>query len=173
MHIRNPSRSDLKYVASIYDEAYDEVKEDPNFGDYLRLKRPKLTNLKDWQDSLYSDIKKDNVKFLVAEDNGKIVGFCFARKKDIPDSEISHVGIVGIRIARGYRGKGLGTQLVGKILKESKGKFEVLEVETMSINKASKALFKRFGFKTWGTAPRYVKRGTRYLDLEYMYLDLK
>ena len=172
MQIRNATKPDLIQVHRIYDQGYDEAEEDPNFGDYLRLTRPGTKRKNNWIKEMHSDMKNGNALFFVAEENNTIVGFCFVKKKDIPDSELSHVGVMGIRILKEFRGRGLGTTLVSRVLKESKGKFEIIEVYIMSINKASKALFKKFGFKRWGIAPGYIKRGRRYIDLEYMYLSM-
>ncbi len=172
MQIRNAIKADLKYIAEIYDNAYDEVKHNPDFGDYLRLKRPKTNNLKKWESSLYSNIKAGNILFLVATENGSAIGFCFVSKKDIPDSEISHVGILGIRILPEFRGKGIGTALVNRAIKKSSGKFDCIEASTMSINKPSGALLRKFGFKKLGTFPGLVKRGKRRIDMNYYYLDL-
>jgi ribosomal protein S18 acetylase RimI-like enzyme len=96
---------------------------------------------------MLSDMKNGNVLFFVAEEKGEVVGFCFVKKRDIPDSELSHVGVLAIRILKEFRGKGLGTKLVSRALKESKGQFEIVEVYIMSINKASKALFKNLALE--------------------------
>ena len=172
INIRYAKRADLRSIADIYDQAYDEVLSNPDFGDYLRLKRPDQKRIKKWAKGLYSEIRNGNVLFFVAEHGNKIVGFCFVKKKDIPDSEISHVGVLGIRIIADFRGKGFGKLLVKHALEESRGKFDIVEVEIVDINSASKSLFMKLGFKTWGVAPRYIKRGGRYIDLEYMYLKL-
>lgn len=172
MEINDAKRSDMLGIAGIYDQAYDEIVYNPDFGDYIRLKRPDPKRIKQWEKDLYPQIKNGNIIFIVAKEGPKVVGFCFVRKKDIPDSEISHIGTLGIRISEGYRGKGLGTQLVRRALVRSRGKFEIIEVGIMHINTASKALFKKFGFKRWGIAPGYVKRGKRYIDLEHLYLRL-
>jgi RimJ/RimL family protein N-acetyltransferase len=172
MQIRNATRSDLVRVHNIYDQGYTEAEENPNFGDYLRLTKPGAKRKNKWTKEIYSDIKKGNVIFFVAEENNALVGFCYVKKRDIPDSEISHVGILGIRILKEFRRHGIGSKLVSRALKESKHKFEIIEVYIMSINKASKAIFTKFGFRTWGIAPGFVKRGNRYIDLEYMYLKL-
>lgn len=172
MEIRNAKKTDLKYIAEIYDQAYDEVASNPNFGDYLRLKRPGAKRIKEWAKNLYSEIRRGNVLFFVAEQDNAVVGFCFVKKKDIPDSEISHVGILGIRITKEFRGRGLGEKLVKRALTESSGRFDTIEVGIMSINRASKSLFKKFGFRRWGVAPGYVKRGKIYMDMEYRYLKL-
>jgi RimJ/RimL family protein N-acetyltransferase len=172
MRIRNAKRADLTQVHEIYLQGYAEAKENPNFGDYLRLTKPDAKRKNNWIKEMRSDMKTGNIIFLVAEENNAIIGFCFVKKKDVPDSELSHVGVLAIRILKKFRGQGLGTKLVSRTLKESKGKFEIIEVYIMSINKASKALFKKLGFKIWGVAPGYVKRGKRYIDLKYMYLKL-
>lgn len=167
MHIRGARRSDIIGIAKIYDNGYDEVVVNPSFGDTLRLKRPGSARIRKWGRDLYLNMQKGHVLFFVAEENGKAVGFCFVRKKDIPDSEMSHVGVLGIRILPDFRGKGLGTRMVRRALAASRGRFDVIEVSIMSINRASKALFRKFGFRRWGVAPGYVKRGTRRIDMEY------
>ena len=172
MQIRNATKSDFVQIHKIYDQGYDEAKENHDFGDYLRLTRPDTKRKRNWTKEMQSDIKKGNVLFFVAEENNSIVGFCYVKKKDIPDSELSHVGVLGIRILKEFRRQGLGTKLISKALNESKGKFEIIEAYIMSINRASKSIFKKFGFRIWGTAPGYVKRGNRYIDMEYMYLKL-
>lgn len=172
MQIRRAEKSDFADIHKIYDQGYDEAEVDPNFGDYLRLTRPDANRKNRWTIEMLSDIKKRNVIFFVAEENGSVVGFCYAKKRDIPDSEMSHVCVLGIRVLKEYRGQGIGTKLVGRVLKECKGRFEIAEVFIIDINKASKSLFRKFRFKACGVAPGFVKRGDRYMNLEYMYLNL-
>ena len=170
MLIGPASKSDLYDVWYIYDSAYDELAENPDFGDYLRLKRPSRKNIGKWATGAYEGIKSGNILFFVAKEGGKVLGFCFVGKKDVPDSELSHVGVLGIRIRKEFRNRGLGTKLVKYALERGRSKFDLIEIQVMAINKASKALFKGLGFKTWGVAPGYVKRGKRRINLEHMYL---
>ena len=173
MQIRHLQNKDSKGLLALLDQSYDEVKANPDLGEALRLKRPSRRRALEWFRYLYNDsIRKGDCIYYVAVENGRIVGLCYAMKNDAPDSERSHVGTLGIRIAPGWRLKGLGTKLVKEVLKESRGKFDIVDVDIMSINKGSEALFKKLGFKRWGMAPGHVKRGKRYIDLEYMYLKL-
>ncbi len=172
MVVRPAKRSDFDRVAGIYRAGYGEVKDNPNFGDYLRLKKPTHSTEEKWKKNIYNDIKNGDFVYLVAEERGKILGFCYASKKDVPDSEMSHIGSVGIRVVKNYRGKGIGTQLLKKLIEKCKGKFDILEINVLRNNKKAIKLYKKFNFKTWGIAPNYVKRGKRYIDMEYLCLKL-
>ncbi|MDE1849674.1 MAG: GNAT family N-acetyltransferase [Candidatus Micrarchaeota archaeon] len=172
MTIRKLKRSDFKGLLELYETGYKEVKDNRDYGDYLYLKKLPLNERKKRFDLTYRHVLDGHALYYVAEDKGRITGYCSVVKKDIPDSEISHVGVLGIRIAKEHRNKGVGTKLLEYTLKKSKGKFEIIEVFIMGVNDASKSLFKKFGFRKWGSAPRYVKRGDRYINMEYMYLRL-
>ncbi|MCL5675368.1 MAG: hypothetical protein M1611_02025 [Candidatus Marsarchaeota archaeon] len=47
----------------------------------------------------------------------------------------------------------------------------MLRGEINYVGLKAKRLYRKFGFRTWGIAPDYIKRG-KYMDLEYMYLKL-
>jgi L-amino acid N-acyltransferase YncA len=164
--------SDLLQVANIYEQAYDELINTKNFGDVVRLEKPDSARIHEWSKDLYNKIKNKDIIFNLAKEKNKIIGFCFVRKKDIPDSEISHIGVVGLRISKNWRNKGIGKKLLSYTINESKDKFEILEASIFTTNKISYNMFKKFGFVVWGIAPKYVKRGKRYIDLKYMSLEL-
>jgi RimJ/RimL family protein N-acetyltransferase len=173
MRLRTAKFGDFASVLKIYDEGYEEVKRDPNFGDYLRLTKPDLKRKRDWTAATYKKVMNRHMVFCVAEERGEIVGFCYVEKKDLPDSEMSHVGVLAIRVARGWRGRGIGTKLLAYTLKRCRRRFEIIELWPFATNEGAKRLYARFGFKRWGTAQGYIKRGKRYIDLEYMSLRLK
>ncbi len=172
MIIRQARSSDLEQVFDIYMQGYDEAAEDPYFGDINRLKRPERTVLPAWSKRLCAEMSDGHLLFLVAVDGAKVAGFCFAKKKDIPDSELSHVGIVGMRVIKERRGQGLGRQLMRELIKRSRRRFEVLELSVMPTNKAAKRLYLTSGFRKWGTEPMAIKRRGRYMAHEHMYLKL-
>ncbi len=169
MIVRQATPNDLKQVFDIYMEGYDEE----GFGDVNRLKKPSPRARPAWIRRLLGEIRGGHLLFLVAVEGKRVAGFVFAKKKDIPDSELSHTAILGMRVTREMRGRGIGTRLMREIIKRSKGRFEILELGVMSSNKIAKGLYLRFGFKRWGRAPRAVKRGSRYIDMEHMSLILK
>ena len=172
MKIRPVQRKDFPQIFDLYMRGYDEAAKDRNFGDINRLKKPERKVMKPWSSKLYSEIKEGNIIYLVAEDRGKVIGFCFAKKIDVPDSEISHVANLGIRVTTEMRGKGIGTELLREIIRRSRGKFDILDLNVMAINKGAERLYRKFGFVKWGTAPGYVKRKGRYIDQDHMSLKL-
>lgn len=172
MIIRKLRDGDFEGMRQLYDYAHTEVKEDPAYGDWVKLKKPsrkdRLVQFGTW----LKEITRGNMLFYVAEDKGRIVGFCFIKKIVIPDSELSHVGELGVRVAKEFRGNGIGKRLVEHALRMSKDKFEIVDVEILGINKVSKHLFKTMGFKTWGIAPGFVKRKHNYIDIEHMCIKM-
>lgn len=172
MIVRNLKSKDFGDILQIYDEAYDEVLEDPNYGDVLRVKRPTAEAGRKWAKRTYENVMNGDILFSVAEHNKKVVGFCLIRKREIPDMETSHVGVLAIKVRRSMRGHGIGTKLISHALKRANGKFEIVELNVMGINKRAIKLYKRFGFKQWGVAPGFVKRGKRRIDLVYMHKKL-
>ena len=171
MIVRKVRRSDFPSIINIYKDAYNEVRTNSEFGDYVRLHKPSDSYFKKWAINTYKEVRTGNAICVVAEKNKKVVGSCYVIKRDLPDSEVSHVGVLRIVVGRGWRGKGIGTSLLDRAIRESRNKFDIIELYTLAFNKA-KALYRGFGFRTWGVAPGYVKRGKRYIDLEYMYLKL-
>ncbi len=169
MLIRTANAGDLKEVFEIYMEGYGEK----DFTDINRLKKPSPKTMPLWRKRILGDIKNGHLVFLVAVDRGKVIGFAFAKKKDIPDSEMSHIGIVGMRVASRMRGRGIGQRLLGEAIKRSRGRFEMLELAVMSTNKAGIHIYEKYGFKEWGTLPNAVKRGRSYIDMKHMFMQLK
>jgi ribosomal protein S18 acetylase RimI-like enzyme len=172
MEIRLLAYKDREGLLDLLDQSYDEVKNNSLLGESLRIKRPNRSYSRKWFADLYKNlVKRGDCIFIVAVENKNIIGFCSVIKKDIPDSEMSHIGVLGIRVAESHRGKGIGTKLIEQALKLCKGKFEIIELIVFSNNRA-KRLYERLGFKTWGTAPGYIKRNNRHIDLDNMYLKL-
>jgi ribosomal protein S18 acetylase RimI-like enzyme len=172
MIIRDVRYADFGGILKLYDQGYDEVKENQDFGDILRLKRPTPKAGRRWAKSMYENVMNGHVLFAVAEHNKHVVGFCVIRKREIPDMETSHVGVLTVRVGREMRGHGVGTKLIGYSLRKAKKKFEIVELNVIGINKRAIKLYKRFGFREWGVAPGFVKRGKRRMDLVYMHKKL-
>ena len=171
--IRDVKPSDSRFVSALVTSDRKYAEKDPNFGDYLFTKKLAKPQLSERSKNRYKDYSSGNAVYKVAEHDGKVVGYCFVRKKDIPNSELSHVGVLSLRVGKEFRGKGVGTLLMRETLKKCKGRFEIIELNFLAINNVARKLYKKFGFKKWGTGPNFVKRGRKYIDMEYMYLRLK
>ena len=172
IRIRKATKRDFGSVLRLNRTAYKEAASNPDFGDWLLLKKPSRVNMLKWFTKLLVDVRKGNAIYFVADFDGQIAGHCFVRRLE-PGSELSHVGELAILVDNNYRRKGIGTKLMDYAIRQSKGKFERLRLSVFATNKIAKKLYKSWGFKRFGTEPRAVKRGMRYIDLEHYCLDLR
>jgi len=173
MIIRDARPSDFGDFIKMSDEIAMEIMSDDSFPEWAYLKRPSLAFRKKKFIEYLDDVRKGHNIFMVAEEKGRMIGYCRVRKVEVPDNELSHVGLLGIRVAKKYRGRGLGSALLSKAIAASRKKFDILNLFVVNRDPRPKKLYRRFGFRTWGIAPGFVKRKKKYMDLEYMYLRLK
>ncbi len=169
--IRKVARNDFDGVLSLNRSMYKEVSSNRDFGDWAFLKRPSRSNMLKWFKTLLAEAKKGNAIYLVANVDGQIAGHCFVRSEP-PNSELAHVGVLSMLVRSDYRGKGIGGKLLDSAIKQSRGKFKILHLRVMATNEIAKKLYINRGFKCFGTAPRFYKRDTKYVDREYYYLNL-
>ena len=80
--------------------------------------------------------------------------------------KLKHQALFVILVGEKYRGKGIGTFLLKELFKKARYEFniEILHLEVYENNPAI-SLYKRLGFKEYGTHPKYLK------DLEGAYFD--
>ena len=170
--IRRAKNPDFKEVLGLNRRMYAEARKDPKFGDYLFFKQPSKQKMQRWFNTLLKDVRSNNAIYYVAELNGHIVGQCFIRR-DTPGSELSHVGIFSILVDKNYRNMGIGSSLIESAIKTARDNYEILHLRVFSSNSRAKRLYRRYGFRTFGIAPKFVKRNRVYLDRDYMYLNLR
>src|SRR5258706_5560631 len=87
----------------------------------------------------------------------------------------SHVGTLGVLVAKDYRGKGVGKLLVQKILEEGKKELPQLRIaalEVYSINNLAIKIYEKFGFQKYGILPQGIKYKGEYVDEVFMYKKL-
>jgi phosphinothricin acetyltransferase len=105
---------------------------------------------------------------LVAEIDGKVVGFC-SLSSYRPRKAFDITAELSLYIAKAYRGLGIGTKLMQATLTRAKqeGKlYSILSLIT-STNTVSVALHNRFGFTLCGTIPNVGYKFSTYLSLSY------
>ncbi len=159
----------------VYLDLYDEVKENPELGLTLQERRPTEAEEVAWFSDLYGRSLKGPDVIVVGEVDGHPAGLVTiapARRGASP-WENSHVGILGILVARRHRGHGLGEALMLRALEEARGRFEWVRLTVFSVNSGARRLYERLGFRTVGHLEAEVKRNGRYLDEELMSLDLR
>lgn len=104
----------------------------------------------------------------VAEVDGKVVGH--AGVSLLTHIRRRHVATLGMAVHDDWQGKGIGSQMLEKILEYIDNWLNVHRVEltVYSDNQAGIALYKRHGFVVEGEAKAYAFRNGEYVDALYM-----
>lgn len=107
---------------------------------------------------------------LVAKIDGKIVGD--ASLSRLP-RRMNHRGELGIAVIKQYWNKGIGSQLLKRILSWAKEKkFEVIELQVRSDNLVAIHLYEKYGFQRIGSHPAFFKINNEYVSFDYMILKM-
>ncbi|MBQ4370630.1 MAG: GNAT family N-acetyltransferase [Oscillospiraceae bacterium] len=87
---------------------------------------------------------------------------------------MAHRAELGISVLKAQWGKGVGSALMERLIGFAKEKgIEILHLEVRSDNERAIGLYEKFGFKTIGTFPAYIKIRDEYKDVLIMVLDLR
>jgi RimJ/RimL family protein N-acetyltransferase len=102
---------------------------------------------------LSAHVQQDNAVMFVAESDGRIVGnIGFVGGKL---AELSHAGEFGVSVARGYRGSGVGTLLIGALQAWAPAHGVTrIEVHAFSTNPGGLRLYERLGYEREGLLRR-------------------
>ena len=107
---------------------------------------------------------------LVAKCDGRIVGTASLNR--LP-RRMRHRGDFSISVAKAYWNKGIGSRLLGEIIRFAKAhSFERLDLQVRSDNRSAIHLYQKYGFETLCTYPSFFKIGTEYVDFDFMSLQL-
>lgn len=134
-----------------------------------------IISMEDETKFLNDTLKKINLKTvlqLLAFHKEKLVGITGISMLDRIEK---HVGVFGISIANGFRGEGIGTQLMQLIINEAKTELPDLRIITLGLfanNPAAFNLYRKFGFKEQGKLPKGIFYKEEYIDHIYMYKDI-
>lgn len=169
--VRDLAWGDFEGIVRIYFELYDEVRDDPSLGITLFDRRPTMGEEVSWFAALYRSTLEGDAVSAVAEVDGRVVGMCTVRRRG-PSQELRHVGDLGIFVALGSRGQGIGRALMRHVLERCRGKLEFVELSVFASNDRARALYRSLGFRTWGTLPRAIRRAGADIDAEHMVLAL-
>ena len=108
---------------------------------------------------------------LVAEDQGRVVGWCDIRRETIP--VYAHVGHLGMGMLPAYRGRGIGERLIRASIDAARSAgFERIELSVYAANERAAALYRKVGFVMEGTRVRGKKLDGEYDDVHIMGLIL-
>jgi RimJ/RimL family protein N-acetyltransferase len=171
MNVRAVAWADFEGVVELYYSRYEELATNLQLGVLSLREKPSLGEEAEWFARLYRRILERSAVAFVAEEEGRIVGVCTVDRKS-DHAEEGHVGVLGVAIAVGYRGKGLGHELLRKTLERCRGRFEIVELSVFTVNAPAIRLYEKLGFRTWGISPRTARRGSLYFDSAHMQLRL-
>ena len=163
--IRYPKWEDLDVVTKFVNTLIEE-------DTFLMLpEKQTRTSEATWMAKTFDDIEKGKKIHLVAEVNGQYAGNCEIR---IHDKRQSHMGDIGIAIARPYREEGIGRVLLQTLIEEGKNAgLKLLILHCFQNNDRALNLYEKLGFKRSGTVPGvyaykgdYVGEVTLYLPID-------
>lgn len=165
--IRYPEISDLDEMLRYINELSGEKT-------FVRFQGEEIT-LEDEAKYLKSQLQKIKNKKtvqLLVFNNKKLIGISGV---DMRDKTEKHVGILGISVAKDFRGEGLGKLLLNLILKEAEKKIlklKILTLEVYSTNIIAKKMYEKFGFMEYGRLLKGITRGGRFEDAILMYKNI-
>jgi ribosomal protein S18 acetylase RimI-like enzyme len=114
------------------------------------------------------NIDKGNPHF-VADDAGRIVGWCDISRERVPT--YAHEGMLGMGVLADYRGRGLGERLIRAALAAAAAAgFERVSLSVYGTNTRAAALYRKVGFALEGTRVRGRKLDGVYDDVHMMAL---
>ncbi len=173
VNIRPLRWTDFEEQVRVYYDLYQERDEGIRHGIPLFHQRPTEADEVSWFADLFRRSLTGETIVRVAEAEGRAVGWCtIGPAGPRRESETGHVGVLGIMVARPFRGRGVGERLMRASLEAARGSFEQVRLGVLADNTRALRLYERLGFQVCGRIPRSVKRGDSYEDEVLMILEL-
>ncbi len=125
------------------------------------------------EQNVKNTIESSNGVYFVAECNGCIAGHAFL--EILPLQSLKHVAQLNIAVHKGFQNRGIGTQLMDRIIEWAKesASVEKIELNVRASNTQAITLYKKMGFLEEGCLKRRVKTGCGYIDDILMALHVK
>ncbi len=104
---------------------------------------------------------------VVAEVGGQLVANSEVVRGELPTTA-TH-GLLGISVSRGYRGMGIGTEMLSCLVELSKkAGLKTLELHVLLTNPAAMKLYAKSGFNKAGVVEKKIRRGGKSIDVIIM-----
>jgi ribosomal protein S18 acetylase RimI-like enzyme len=162
--LRSVRWDDLEDLIEFIDSLADEG------ADILRTARVTREEEAEWLGRRLARIDNGELIDAVAEVDGKVVANSEVTKRT---GMMSHIGDFGIGIRSGYRGIGIGTEIMKALIEESRNAgLKILVLDHFASNKHARALYDKMGFKEMGKIPNGICKNGKYVDLIRMVREL-
>jgi RimJ/RimL family protein N-acetyltransferase len=116
----------------------------------------------DWLSKTLASLEKNEIFFLVAEVDGKVIASSDIRP--LKGFE-RHVGVLGIIIKNGFRDVGIGTEMMKTLVEQaSKMGLKVLTLSAFATNKRAIHVYEKVGFVQTGVIPKKHFKDGNYID---------
>jgi RimJ/RimL family protein N-acetyltransferase len=116
----------------------------------------------DFLSKVLSRLEKDELFFLVAEVDGKVVA---SSEIDKRSGYEEHVGVIGIAIKSGFRDLGIGTEMMKTLVGQAeKMRLKVLTLTAFASNERAIHVYEKIGFVQTGRVPKKHFKDGKYID---------
>lgn len=122
-----------------------------------------------WLTKLLEKIENKKATHLLAFIGDDLAGQCGIELKDKTQK---HIGVLGITVAKNYRGQGIGKLIMDLAIKEASKEITELKIVTLEVystNKVARDLYKKMGFVEYGNLPGGISRDGSFEDSILMY----
>jgi L-amino acid N-acyltransferase YncA len=154
--LRTPKWEDLDDFLELINSLVEER------ADILRTERVSREEEIDFLSKVLSRLEKDEMFYLVAEVDGKVVAVSEISKRGGYEK---HVGVIGIAIRNGFRDLGIGTEIMKTLVEQAqKMGLKVLTLSAFATNKPAIHVYEKVGFVQTGTIPKKHFKEGKYID---------
>ncbi len=154
--LRTPRWDDLDDFLELINSLVEER------ADVLRSEKVSRDEEMEWLSRLLVRLEKDEVFYLVAEVEKKVVAVSEVSRRS--DYE-KHVGVIGIAVKSSFRDLGIGTEMI-KILEERAHEIglKVLTLSAYASNERAIHVYAKNGFVQTGFIPKKFFKEGKYVD---------
>ncbi len=138
----------------------------------LISKKTNIREEKAWLRARLSEIKAKRTVMLLVESDGRVLGNSDVTRRIWKES---HRGVFGIALSKEIQGKGIGEQLIKKVIGLAKQRMrglERIELQVIDYNDRAKGLYRKMGFVKVAHMPSAIKEDSEYFDEDWMILKL-
>jgi RimJ/RimL family protein N-acetyltransferase len=154
--LRTPMLEDLDDLMELINSLVDEKAQ------IARTEKVTREEEAEWMPEMLSNLEKDELFFLVAEVNKKLVA---SSDIHILTGDEKHVGVLGIVVKTEFRGLSIGTEMMKTLIEQARALgLKVLTLNVFATNKPAVHVYEKVGFVQTGKIPKKHFRQGQYID---------